>query len=91
MTAEDRPEPAIAAEQKTMLEQMWGTPMIGTWGLPRDAHDPPDDREMRQIREGAIHSAAYVYECGSGQFPADEAEKIIAMAERLTRYIVDGQ
>lgn len=47
--------------------------------------------DVLHCREQALYAAALSVECGSGQFPDDEAEKVVSIAKRFESYIVTGQ
>lgn len=44
-----------------------------------------------RVREQALYSAAVATELGSGQFPDEDAEKIVEVAKRFEKFIRTGE
>lgn len=54
----------------------------------REAALTTDD--LLRCREQALHSAAIMFDIG-GQFPEDEADRVISMAKRFERFMRTGE
>jgi hypothetical protein len=46
--------------------------------------------ELLRCREQALHSAAIMFDTG-GQFPEDEADRVVVLAKRFERFMRTGE